>query len=236
MNEFWDQAVVQPLRDLGQQAVASLSSLMGMMLLLLLGLAIGALAREIVVRVLQLVRFDRLCQRLGVAVEVERLGLARSCSHLAGKFVQGIIVVTALLAGLVALRTPWTQNLVERFFLYLPHLVAAVFILVAGLFVSRFLGRSVLIAAVNANLPPARFLAGLTQASVMALAVVASLDELGIGRTTIIVAFAILFGGLVTAAAIAFGLGAKDLARDLLQSRFRPAPKTEDEKIPISHL
>ncbi len=236
MNGFWQEAILDPLRELGQQAIVSLSSLMGMLILLLLGLVIGWLAREVVFRVLQMVRFDRLCERLGIALEVERLGLARSSSHLAGKLVQGVIVLTALLAGLVALRTPWTQNLVERFFLYLPHLVAAVLILIVGVLVSRFLSRSVLIAAVNAGLPPARFLAGLTRVFVMTLATVASLDELGIGRTTIIVAFSILFGGLVTAAAIAFGFGARDLARDLLQSQFRPAPKKDDEKDAISHV
>jgi len=69
----------------------------------------------------------------------------------------------------------------------------------------------------------------------LSTAIVASLDELGIGRTTIIVTFAILFGGIVTAAAIAFGLGARDLARDLLQSQFRHAPKSEGEDT-IQHL
>jgi hypothetical protein len=63
----------------------------------------------------------------------------------------------------------------------------------------------------------------------MTLAIVAALDELGISRTTIIVTFAILFGGVVAAAAIALGLGARDLARDFLQSQFRPKPKAEVE-------
>jgi small-conductance mechanosensitive channel len=163
------------------------------------------------------------------------LGLARSCSYLAGQIVQGIIVLTALLAGLNAMRSPWTQNLVERFFLYLPHLLAALVILIVGTLVSRFLGRSALIAAVNARMPSARLLSALTRVFVMTLAVVAALDELGIGRTTIIVTFAILFGGLVTAGAIAFGLGARDLARDLLQSQFRPGPKPEAEDT-LRHL
>jgi hypothetical protein len=220
---------------LGQQAVASLSSLLGMVILILLGLIVGWLAKEVVYRVLRAVQFDRLCDRLGVGVEIERLGVARSCSYLAGQIVQGLIVLTTLLAGLIAMRSQWTQNLVERFFLYLPHLIAALIILVVGALVSRFLGRSVLIAAVNARMPSARLLAGLTRFFVMALAVVATLDELGISRTTIIVTFAILFGGLVTAAAIAFGLGARDLARELLQAQFRPTPKAESED-PIRHL
>lgn len=235
MKEFWEQAVWTPLRELGQEALSSLSSLMGMLILILLGLVVGWLAKELVYRGLRLLRFDRLCDRLGVGPEIERLGVARSCSYLAGQVVQGIIILTALLAGLNAMRSPWTQNLVERFFLYLPHLLAAFVILLLGALISRFLGRSVLIAAVNRNMPSARLLASLTHIFVMVLTVVAALDELGISRTTIIVTFAILFGGLVTAAAIAFGLGARDLARDLLQSQFRPGPKPEVEDT-LHHL
>jgi hypothetical protein len=235
MGTFWEQTVVQPLRDLGQQAVASLSSLLGMVILILLGLGIGWLAKVVVARALRALHFDRVCERLGVGFELERLGVARSCSYLAGQFVQGVIVLIAMLAGLNAMRSQWTQNLVERFFLFLPHLLAALVILVVGALVSRFLGRSVLIAAVNKGLPAARLLAGGTRFFIMTLAAVAALDELGIGRTTIIVTFAILFGGLVTAVAIAFGLGARDLARDLLQSQFKPAKKAESDD-PIHHL
>jgi hypothetical protein len=227
MKQLWEQAIVEPLRELGHQAVVSLSSLMGVLLLILLGLMVGWLAKELVYRVLRLLRFDRLCDRLGIGSEVGRLGLARSCSYLAGQIVQGIIILAALLAGLNATRSQWTQGLVQRFFLYLPHLLAAIVILVLGALVTRFLGRSVLIAAVNAGMPSARLLAGLTRFFVMTLVVVAALDEIGISRTTIIVTFAILFGGVVAAAAIAVGLGARDLARDFLQSQFRAGPKAE---------
>jgi small-conductance mechanosensitive channel len=235
MNAYWKQAVIGSLRDLGQQAVASLSSLIGILALILLGLILGWMAKEIIYRALRALRFDRLCDRLGVGLVVERTGLARSSSYLAGQVVQGLIILTALLAGLNALGTPLTRNLVERFFLYLPHLLAALLVLVVGALISRFLGRSVLIAAVNAQMPSARLLAGLTRFFVMALTVVAALDEVGISRTTIIVAFAILFGGLVAAAAIAVGLGARDLVHDLIQSQFRPKAHSEVDD-PMRHL
>jgi small-conductance mechanosensitive channel len=229
MKSFWDQAILAPLRELGQQALTSLSSLLGMLVLVLLGLLVGWLAKEVVYRVLRILRFDRLCGQLGVGQEIERMGFVHSCSYLAGQVVQGIIILTALLAGLNALGTPLTRNLVERFFLYLPHFLAALVILVVGILVSRFLGRSVLIAAVNAGMPAARLLAGLTRFFIVVLTVVAALDELGISRTTIIVTFAILFGGVVTTGAIAFGLGGRDLARELLQSQFRPQAKPDAE-------
>ena len=235
MKTFWEQAVLGPLRELGQQAVASLSSLMGIMILILLGLILGWLAKEITYRLLRALRFDRLCDRMGVGLVVERSGLARSSSYLAGQIVQGVIIFTALLAGLNALGTPLTRNLVERFFLYFPHLLAAFLVLVVGALISRFLGRSVLIAAVNANLPSARWLAGLTRFFVMVLTAVAALDELGISRTTIIVTFAILFGGVVAAAAIAVGLGTRELVREFLESQLRPKARPEVED-PMRHL
>ncbi len=58
--------------------------------------------------------------------------------------------------------------------------------------------------------------------------------RLGISRTTIVVTFAILLGGVVIAAAFAIGLGARDLARDLLQSQFRPKVRPEAED-PLRH-
>lgn len=235
MEGIWGRIVWGPLRQLGEQAVASLSSLVGMLVLILLGLVVGWLAKQVVYGVLRVLRFDRLCDRVGLGLLVERTGLARSCSYLVGEIVQGLIVLTALLAGLNALGTPLTRNLVEQTFLYLPHLLAAVLILIVGVLVSRFLGRSVLIAAVNENLPSARLLAGITRFFVIVITVVAALDELGIGRTTIIVTFAITFGGLVTAAAIAFGLGARDLARDLLLSQFRPKAPA-DTKDTMHHV
>ncbi len=64
-----------------------------------------------------------------------------------------LIILATLLAGLNELGTPLTRNLVDRFFLYLPHLLASLLVLIGGALVSRFLSRSVLIAAVNAQMP-----------------------------------------------------------------------------------
>ncbi|HLW79845.1 MAG TPA: hypothetical protein VKU44_09635 [Terriglobia bacterium] len=235
MKGFFEWAIQSPLRELGREAIQTLPGLVATVVLVLLGLAIGWVAKQIVFRVLRGLRFDRLCDRLGVSAVIEGLGLARSSSYLAGQAVEGLFVITALLAGLNTLGSPMTHNLVERFFGYLPHMLAALAILVLGALVSRFLGRSALIASVNSHIPSARLFAGLTRFFVLTLAGVAALDELGIGRTTIIVAFSILFGGVVAAVAIAFGLAARDLARDLLQSQFRPQPKQEADD-PLRHL
>ena len=98
----------------------------------------------------------------------------------------------------------------------MPHLVTAGLILVAGWLLSNFVSQAVLIAAVNAGLPPARLVATCSRWGIQLLAVAMALEQLGIAQNIVVVGFGITLGGLVMAGAIAFGLGAKDLALSLI--------------------
>lgn len=235
MSQLWQQGISQLLQRLWEQALSLLPSLVNAFVLILLGLVVGWVLKEIVYRLLRLLKFDRLCARLGVASVAERVG-SRSSSYFVGRLVQGVIIVVALLAGLNALSTELGTNLVTRFVLYLPQIVLAGIILLLGSLLSRFLSRSVLITAVNAKMRSAKWLAGLVRFLVMALAVVAALEQLGIGRTTLLVAFGVVFGGVVAALAMALGLGGKDLAREWLESQLRQRPGQEEETEGLRHV
>jgi len=70
--------------------------------------------------------------------------------------------------------------------------------------------------------------------TVFLFAATIALEQLGIGRETVIIAFAIIFGGIVLALAIAFGLGGRDLAREYLEKKIKK--ETDEEKDEITHI
>jgi mechanosensitive ion channel-like protein len=117
---------------------------------------------------------------------------------------------------------------------FLPPLFAAVLIIIVGWLVANFLSRSILIAAVNARLPEARLLARAAHWGVLLFAVATALTHLGIGKEMVLVAFGITFGGLVFALALAFGLGGRDIAADLLARRLRRESPPPQEH--LTHL
>ena len=114
-------------------------------------------------------------------------------------------------------------------FEYVPHLLAALMILVVGAVAARFLARSALIGAVNMQIRSARLLSLAVKWLVLLVAVAMALDHLGIGRTVLLLAFAILFGGIVFAAALAVGLGAKDAVGRALERQLREPPRGQDK-------
>jgi hypothetical protein len=63
-----------------------------------------------------------------------------------------------------------------------------------------------------------------------------ALEQLGIGRSTVIATFTIVFGGLVLALALAFGLGGKDLARTILEKRLKKDGDADGEHDDLKHL
>jgi hypothetical protein len=113
---------------------------------------------------------------------------------------------------------------------YLTHSLGAIFIMIAGSLIARFLARSVLIGAVNAQLQYARFLSLGVKWLVLVLAAAMALDHLEIGGVVVSLAFGILFGGIVLTLALAIGLGSRDLVSRSLESRVeRPAERSIEQ-------
>jgi hypothetical protein len=102
---------------------------------------------------------------------------------------------------------------------YLTHAVGAILLLVAGNIIARFLARTVLIGAVNAQLQYARFLSLGVKWLVLVLTAAMVLDHLQIGGNVVELAFGILFGGIVLTLALAVGLGSRDLVSRSLENR-----------------
>lgn len=102
---------------------------------------------------------------------------------------------------------------------YVTHGVGAIVLLLAGILIARFLARSVLISAVNAQLQYARILSLGVKWLVMVLTAAMVLDHLEIGGGVVELAFGILFGGIVFTLSLAVGLGSRDVVSRSLESQ-----------------
>jgi cellobiose-specific phosphotransferase system component IIC len=138
--------------------------------------------------------------------------------------------------GINALELAATQNFIAQFFNYLPHLFAAILILVIGYLIAFFLGQATLIGAVNAQMESAKLLSRSVRWFIIILALTMALYQLGIAETVIIAAFSIIFGGIVLALAIAFGWGGRELAKDFLERLYKRKEEKDREEDHISHI
>lgn len=235
MRSFWDDiVVVETVRGLGSRLAALIPNILAMLLLVVVGLALGALARALLFRILRAIRFNTRCERWGVQQALARAAIFREPDRLAGSLVfWGIFLLFAMM-GIDALALPGMRGATSVAVQLIPNVLAAALMLVVGWLLANFAANAVLIGSVNARIAEARLLARAVRWGVLTFTMAAVLTQLGIGREMVMLAFGLTFGGIVLAFALAFGLGARDLARELLERRFRHRENAPDDE--IAHL
>jgi hypothetical protein len=231
MGTHWGQGVSDALVALVDRLAIIGPALLIALTLIALGLIAGALLRMIVSRGARATGFDRHIERWGIGPSLRGAGVLRPPSEVLGLvFFWATFVIFASL-GIDALGLGGATAFLLAF---VPPLFAAVLILIVGWLIANFLSQGLLIAAVNRGVPEARLLARAVHWGVLLFAAATALTHLGIGKEMVLVAFGITFGGLVFALALAFGLGGRGVARELLERRLRREGPPPQER--LTHL
>jgi hypothetical protein len=217
----------QATRQIADHVANFLPGLVVSLLLILITVVVALLVRLLLVRMLRGLEFDRRADRWGLAPVLGRPSAATP-SQTVVRVTFWMILVLGLLLSLTALDATMPSRLALSVFWYIPHLVAAAIILIVGTIAARFLSHSVLIGAVNMHMQSARLLSLAVKWLILLVAVAMALDHLAIGRSVLLLAFGIFFGGVVFAAALAFGLGAKDAVSRALEQQTREPLRRED--------
>ena len=219
MSINWEHTLLGPVTTLGERVLTILPNILAMSILLLVGLAAAWSMGHLMERLLRMLGLDRLCDRVGITAALLRAGIKSDPSYLIGRTTYWLIVIFATVASLGALNVAPINEAAHSLLAYIPHLVTATVIGVIGYLISNFVSQAVLIAAVNAGLPPARWIAAGTRWGIQLLTAAMAMEQLGIAQHIVVVGFGITWGGLVLAAALALGLGGRDLAKDFLERR-----------------
>jgi hypothetical protein len=210
-----------------------LPGVLALVIVMILAVPVAWIASRLLRRSLQSMRFDEQLQRWGMTA-LANWSPSQSPALLAGRIAYWMILLFGVLVGLTALNAEWTSRMAVRAIEYMPNLFVAVLVLVVGNLIAGFLARGVLIGAVNMQLESARLISLGVKWMILVCAAAMALEHLGIGGAIVRVAFAILFGGIVLAMALAVGLGSRDvIARSWERREEKSAEKTAQ---PFQHL
>jgi hypothetical protein len=232
MMDILRSILIEPLTRFYEGILDFLPNLLTSLLILVVGIIISKILQSVFLRIFQALHIDRFSEKSGLMELLKKGGLQETLSEFLSKLVGWITVVIFAIIALRALALPTVENLFSQFLLYLPQVFVASLILVFGHMLGNFFGRAALIASVNAGIRVSGFIGKFVKFTVFILAATMALEQLGIGKETVGIAFAIIFGGVVLALSLSFGLGGRDIAREYLEKKL----KDEEKKDDITHL
>ncbi len=191
--------------------------LMAAVVVLIIGALVAGLLKVVVARILRLSGFDAWVERLGLKPLMQRAGFPQPASACTAAALFWLVLLATVMISITAFELPILDRLATGFFLFLPRLAVALLILAAGALLAGFLARSTLLFSVNAELPVPGLLSSAVRFLVLGLSAAMALEQAGIATVIVSTAFGLTYGGLMLALGLAFGLGGRHAARDLLQ-------------------
>lgn len=230
MAEFLE-LILEPLQEVFLKFKAFLPNLLAMIVILVLGVLLAKFIRLMLVKSLNAINFDSWSDRVGMTALMRKGDLWSKPAAMLGTVVFWLLIIVTLMMGLSALRVPAIDSLVEQFFGYMPRAFSAAIILVVGSLLAGFVSRAVLIAAVNSGYHYSKLLAEAVRMLLTVLILAMAMEQLQIAPGIVLAAFTIIFGGIVVALAISFGVGGIDAAKRMIE-RENAAGKQDD----IEHI
>ena len=181
--------------------------------LLIIGWLISKFVIKIVVtKVLRFLKLDELSKRIEFDALLAKGGISVSLSELAGVICYWLALLITFVVALNAVGLTIAADLLQRIVLFIPNIIAAIFILIAGMFVAVILKNIVKTTGNNVGISQGDLLSKITEVVIMVFAISMALEQLQIGARIIELTISIILGAFGLGFALAFGLGCKDMA------------------------
>ena len=209
-------AVSAPATAMLDRVMSAIPLLFGAVLILGVAYLVGRLLSELVTRLLDSVGFDRFLQRIGFRITgtaVSDAGPTRKASELVGWVALVAIMLFSTIEALRMLQFVLLADIVARFTVFLGNVLLGVVILAVGLYFGSLASGAV----ASSGTRNAALLGTLAKGAIVVLAGAMALRQAGLAEDIINLAFGLLLGAIAVAAALAFGIGGRELAARQLE-------------------
>ena len=206
------------IADSIQQGLDSLlgfiPNIIGFLVILVIGYFIAKLVKGIVARLLEKVGLDRTLHSSDAGKYVEKVSPGASPARLIGSVAFWFIFLFAISAAIGALKIPALSTFIAQVQAFLPNIIVALLIFVIAAALAGAVGAAA--HKLMGDTPTGKMVRAIAPALIMAIALFMVLDQLHIAPQIVTITYAGLIGMLALAGALAFGLGGRDLAAQML--------------------
>jgi len=198
------------------EIATSLPNIIGAIIILIIGWIIAKLLKRGLIKLLYLVKFNFLTEKAGIDKFLKEGGAKLDSVQIIGTLLYWILMLVVLIATLNSLNLTVASTLFNEIIVYLPNIIVAIVILIIGIYLARMVSQVAKTSLQGIKEKTAELIGQITYVAILVLTVFVTLGQLKIASEIVSSAFIILFGAICLALALAFGLGGREKASELL--------------------
>jgi Conserved TM helix len=219
--------IVNGLQNGWNQLVGFIPNIIGFLVILLIGYLVAKLVKAAATKLLQKLGVDRALHSSDAGQYVERVSPGASPARLIASIAYWFIFLFAISVAISALKIPALTGFLNQVQGYLPNIVAAVLIFVVAAALAGVVGGAV--HKLMGDTPTGRMVRAVVPTMILAIAVFMILTQLQIAPAIVTITYAALLALLVVAGGLAFGLGGREVAAEMLRGAYDSGQRNIDQ-------
>jgi len=217
----WGTALMTSVAGALALFLAAVPRVIGFVLILLVGWLIASALAAVVAGVLRSVRFNEMAGRAGLSGFVRNMGVETDAAGFLAGIAKWFVRLIVLVVAFDALGLPAVSGVLQQFLLWIPNLVVGVVVLVIAGLAANALGDLVRGSTASAGFSNPDLLATIARVAVWGFGIVVAVNQIGVATALVNTLFMGFVGALALAAGLAFGLGGRDTAAQIVQNWYR---------------
>jgi hypothetical protein len=214
-----------------QQALDSffgfLPNILGFLVIMFVGYIIAKVVKKAVTAILEKVGVDKALHKSDAGQYVERVSPGASPARLIGAVVFWFVFLFAISAAIGALKIPSLSAFIAQVQAFLPNIIVAALIFVVAAALAGVVGGAA--HKLMGDTPTGKIVRAVAPGLILAIGTFMVLDQLNIAPQIVTITYAALLGMLALAGALAFGLGGREVAAELLRGAYQSGQQNKDQ-------
>ncbi|MCF8247237.1 MAG: mechanosensitive ion channel [Saprospiraceae bacterium] len=222
MNEIttWTEVFFHSFQSFGQKLLGTIPGILGAIIILLLGWLFAKFVAKGVARLLKLIKFDKLADKIKATDFLKKANVERSPSEVIGVFVYWILLLLVIISASDALGWAAVSGEVSKLLSLLPNVLVGIVFFVIGYYIASFVRDVIRGAASSMNIGAGKLISSFVFYLLLILITLTALNQAGVDTSIITGNLMLILGAILGAAAISYGFASKDVLSNILAGFF----------------
>ncbi len=216
-TESWEIAIANSLQGLWIKVVGFMPALFGAIIVFIVGLMIAVSLGVLITKLMQKIKVDKAADEIGLTHLLKRGDIDHGISSIVGATVKWFLIVVSLMAATEILNLPQITQFLNQVLLFIPNVIVASMIIAISVIIANFVEHIVVKGGKATNVAHNKFLGKLSRWAILIFGAMAALIQIGIAASLVETLFAGFIAMISIAGGLAFGLGGKKKAGQILE-------------------
>lgn len=214
--DSWTKSLVDVMKTVWKGFTDFAPNLFAAIIVILLGFIVAKLLDALFSKLLAKLGVDRIMTGAGLTKALHKIGINVPVTTLIGKIIYWFVLLIFFVAAIRFLGLESVSAILTALALYIPKVIAAALVLLVGILLAQFINGVVRGSAESVGLEYASGIARLAQGLIIIISISVAIGQLEIKAELLNYVVAIVLASIGLGAAIAFGLGSKSIAEQII--------------------